>query len=263
MKQLTGLFFVALFAFCCSSKKSDLSELSKSDLEAANLKGKVWKIQKTIHTVGDNCKCPAAEKDECNQASYVYNEKGNLIESCDIDNNGNIDFTYKYIYDKHDLCVEIDKFSGDILRGKEVNTIQGGKIMEIKTINEAGRMINLYKYKYAGNELSEGKILNKSGNVLTTFHNDYVNEQLTSRTVKDSLGNVLNITKYNWNSNNDKMETITSIPNDNSEYKIIFEYEYDNEGNWIKQTQLFNGEIVKIVMRVITYYDNNNEMVSL
>ena len=73
MKQLAGLLFVVFFAFSCNSRNSDISELSKSDLASANLKGKVWKIQKTIHRVGDNCRCPAAERDECNQASF--NEK--------------------------------------------------------------------------------------------------------------------------------------------------------------------------------------------
>jgi len=262
MKHLAGLILVALFAFSCNNQNSDLSALRKSDLEESNLKGKVSKIQKTIHTVGDNCRCPAAEKDECSQASFMYNEKGYLIESCDIDNNGNIDFTYKYLYNKHDECLEIDKFSGDQLMGKEVNILKEGRITEVKEFNEMGINEKIYKYEYLNNDVSGGKILNKSGDVVTSFQNEYKNGQLASQMEKDSIGDILSIVKYKWNTHNDKIETITTFPKAESEYQLTYDYEYDEAGNWVKQTLLFNGEVIKIVMREITYYDDN-EIVSL
>jgi hypothetical protein len=262
MKQLSGLLLVAFLAFSCSTKKSELTALKKTDLEVANLKGSVWKIQKTIHTVGNKCSCPAAEKEECNQASFVYNEQGNLIESCDIDNNGNIDFTYKYNYDKHGVCKEIEKFSSEQLVDKKENIFEDGKLIEVKVFNGEGINENSCQYRYTGDEVSERKIVNRSGNVVATFHYEYSNGQLVSQMEKDSVGDVLTITTYNRNSKNDKIETITTFPKSKSEYKLIFEYEYDNAGNWIKQTQLYNGELIRIVMREITYYENE-ELVSL
>ena len=262
MKHLAGIFIMTVFAFSCNSKNPDIFELGKSDLEESNLRGKVWKIQKTIHRVGDNCRCPAAERDECNQASFVYNEKGNLIESCDIDNNGNIDFTYKYVYNKYGECLEIDRFSGDQLMGKEVNIHDEGKITEVKEFNEKGINEKIYKYEYSNNEVSDGRILNKAGYVIATFHNEYKNGQLVLQMEKDSIGEILSIVNYKWNTHNDKIETITTYPKAKSEYQLTYDYEYDEAGNWVKQTQLFDGEVVKIVMRDSTYYEDN-EIVSL
>ena len=78
MKQFAALLLIAVFAFACKSEKSYV----KSDLEAANLKGNVWKVDKTIHDANGKCACPAATKTECNQSKYVYDKKGNIIESC-------------------------------------------------------------------------------------------------------------------------------------------------------------------------------------
>jgi len=50
------------------------------------------------------------------------------------------------------------------------------------------------------------------------------------------------------------IESVFTKSGMNSEYKLTFDYEYDKEGNWIKKTQFYNGEIVVIIMRNITYY---------
>jgi len=146
--------------------------------------------------------------------------------------------------------------------GKEVNVHEDGKISEVIAFNENGIKEKICKYEYSNNELSGGKILNKAGNVVTSFQNEYKNGQLVSQTEKDSIGEILSIVNYKWNTQNDKIETITNFPKAESKYQLIYEYEYDEAGNWVKQTQLFNGEVVKIVMRDITYYEDN-EIVNL
>jgi hypothetical protein len=251
MKQSAGLLLIAVFAFSCKSEKSNL----QSDLEASNLKGKVWKIEKTIHSADAKSCCPAAQKDECKQALYVYNEKGFLVENSTIDDNGKILITTNYIYNRHDVCSEISKYSGDKLVEKEVNTLQGDKLTEVKVFNEDGTNENIIKYEYSDNEITDGTTLNSAGEVISSFHNEYINGQLNSQTQKDHNGDITTITRYKRNSHNDVIETIFINPKINTEYKITFDYEYDNEGNWTKQIQLYNGEIAGIIMRNITYYN--------
>jgi hypothetical protein len=84
MNKIACLSMIAIIAFSCKTEQSQV----KSDLESANLKGKVWKIDKTIHDAEAKCACPAAMKTECNQSQYVYDNNGNLIESNAIDENG-------------------------------------------------------------------------------------------------------------------------------------------------------------------------------
>jgi hypothetical protein len=86
--------------------------------------------------------------------------------------------------------------------------------------------------------------------------NEFLNGQLVSQTEKDSIGEVKTITRYKRNINNDIEEYLISVPKDNQEYIIKFEYEYDKEGNWVKQTQFYNGEIASIILRDITYFNS-------
>jgi hypothetical protein len=250
MKQLAGLLTIAVIAFSFNSQTSNL----KSDLEVSNVKGNVWKIQKTVHKV-EGAVCPGAEKSDCNKALYVYNKKGNLIESSEVDENGKIVLISKYVYSGDDVCSEINKYSGNKLIEKQVNILQGGKVTETKVFNEDGTIENIYKYEYSGNELLSGTTLNQAGEVVSSFQNEFLNGQLCSQTERNDIGDISSVTKYKRNTYNDVIESKRSYPKDTSEYKPTFVYEYDNQGNWIQQTQLYNGEIAAIIVRNITYYN--------
>lgn len=250
MKQLACLFITVVLFYTCNSEKYNY----QSDLEESNLKGKVWKVEKTIHNADEKVTtCPCGEREECKQALYVYNGKGNLVESTTIDIDGKILINSRYSYNRQDVCKEIDRYSGKKLVGKEVNMLQGDKVKEVKVFNADGVTENVYTYDYSGGAVSAGTILNEKGEIVGSFQNEYLNGQLDSQTKKDNSGNITVITKYKRNANNDVTESIFINPIMNSEYKLAFSYEYDKMGNWIKQTQLFNGEIVAIIMRNITY----------
>jgi hypothetical protein len=243
---------IVIIAFSCKSEQSVL----KSDLELANLKGKVWKIDKTFHDANGKCSCPAATKTECNQSQYVYDKEGNLTESCTIDENGKININTKYIYDRPGVCSEIDKYSGEQLIGKEVSVLDGTKVTGYKIYNENGINETTLDYEYTGDEISEEKTLNNTGEVISSVKNEFINGQLVSQTEKDNNGEVKSITRYKRNDNNDIVEYLISVPKDNKEYLIKYEYEYDSEGNWVKQTQLYNGQIVSIILRNIEYFNS-------
>jgi len=253
MKQLAYLLITTFIIFSCKSEKYN----HQSDLQASNLKGKVWKVEKTIHNADEKITtCPCGEREDCKQALSVYNEKGNLDEYTTIDIDGKILVTSRYSYDRNDLCKEIHRYSGEKLVGKELNIFRGDKLIEVKVINADEVTENVYKYEYSGNEVSDGTTLSTSGEIVGSFHNEYSDGQLDSQTKKDNTGNITVITKYKRNTHNDVTESIYTNHSLNSEYKLTFDYEYDSKGNWIKQTQLYNGKIVAIIMRNITYYNS-------
>jgi hypothetical protein len=251
LRQITGFLMIICLLFSCDSERSNV----KSDLVASNLKGKIWKIQRTIYKVGDKVKCPACQRDNDKNSFYVYDAEGKLIKCSEMDENGDTVLVSRYIYNHQGVCTEIDKYSGGKITGKLVNLLQGGRVTEVKEYNEEGTVENIYKYEYAENEISAGKVLNKSGDVVSSFNYEYLNGQICSQIEKNGTGDLWTVTKYKRNSNNDIIETIKSYPNDASEYKPTFEYEYDNLRNWVKQTQYYEGEIAGIVVRNLTYFN--------
>jgi hypothetical protein len=178
MNKSVILLIIAFIAFSCKSEQSQL----KSDLAAANLKGNVWKIDKTLHDAKGNCVCPAAMKTECNQSKFVYDKKGNILVSYTIDENGSINDSSKYVYNRRGVCSEISKFSGRKSVGKEVPVLQGQRVTGIKIYNEKGSIEAILDYIYSGDEISEEKSLNSNGELISSVQKEFLNGQLVSQT---------------------------------------------------------------------------------
>jgi hypothetical protein len=239
---------IAFVAFPCKSGQSQL----KSDLESANLKGRIWKIERTISDTKNKCAC--AIKDESNKSKYVYDMSGNLIVSYFIDENGKIGDSTVYAYDRRGLCSQITRFNGKKPEGKDLPIIENGKLTGYKTFNENGGLIASSRYVYTGDGITEEKTLNGNGEVVGTVQKELLKGQLVSQSEKDAKGLLLTVTRFKRNSNNDVIEYLVSVSKDNKDFKFTYEYEYDNAGNWTKQTRFYNGQIESIVVRNIEYY---------
>jgi hypothetical protein len=248
MKKSTCFLIIAFIVFSCKPEQS----LRKSDLKIANLKGSVWKIDRTIHDTENKCAC--ALKTECNESKYIYDAKGNLLVSYTIDENGTINDSTKYIYNRRGVCSEITKFTGKKFVGKEVPVFERGKVTGVKTFDESGKIESTLTYIYSGDEISEERTINSSGEVVSTIQKEFLNGQLVTETEKDSKGNIISISRFKRNPSNDIIECLYTVTKDNKEYKLLYEYEYDTAGNWIKQTKFYDSQIVNIVVRNIEYY---------
>lgn len=252
MKQSAFILLMMVFTVSCNSD----GYILKSDLEASNLKGTIVKIERTVHKTGAKSKCPCSGLDEDKQTVYTYNEKGNLTELKKLDEDGNIVHISRYSYNRQGVCTGIDNYlTGDKPAGKELNTLRGKKVTEVKVVDEGGDTESVYKYEYSGSDLTVGKTFNKSGDLLSSFQNAYVNGQLETRTEKNILLDITTVTQYKRNEANDISEYTVTNSNENTGYVFKLEYEYDDKGNWTKQTQYYNGEIAGIVLRNITYYN--------
>lgn len=239
---------IAFIAFSCNSVQSKL----KSDLEIANIKGNVLKIESTIHDTKNKCACTI--KTECNESKYVYGKRGNLLESYTIDENGSINDSSKYVYNRQGVCSEIIKFSRKELIGKEVPIIDKEKVTGVKIYDQNGKIESTLIYAYSGNEISEEKTLNSDGEVVSIVQKEFLSGQLVSQIEKDNNGQVISISKFKRNDNNDIIECLFTVTKDDKEYKLTYEYEYDTAGNWIKQTKFYESQIVNIVVRNIEYF---------
>ncbi len=249
MKKASILSVIALIVFSCNYEKLHI----KSDLETANLKGNISEIDKTIHNTDSKCACPAGMKTECNKSKFVYDKNGNLAESYKIDENDSINERTEYIYNSKGVCTEMVTYNGEKLVGKEVPVLTGVKSTGCKIYNENGTVDAACEYVYSGDEISEEKTINSKGEVVSLVQNEFLIGQLVSRTEKNGNGDIISITKFKRNTNNDIIENVIFISKDNKEYKISFEYEYDNAGNWIKQTKIYDGKIENIILRNIKY----------
>jgi hypothetical protein len=226
----------------------------RSDLQKDNLKGKVWKISQTIHETGGGCLCPAAEKTECNITNSLYDKHGNLVSSTDIDEDGKAAHVTKFIYNRFDICTSIERYTGEGLLSREIPVLKGTLVTGLKIYDQNGLNNTTYKYKYAGSQIAEELVCDNEGHTTSTILNEYDGGQLSKQTEKDASGNNKSISTFTRNNNNDITEMRVSLAGDTTMYRIIFSYEYDKEGNWIKKTQMYNGEIINIVTREIEYY---------
>lgn len=251
MRKLTRFLIIAVVATSCNTKKSDLEE--------NNIKGKVWKIQVTIFEGEEKFgKYQIGEKDYDGHYLYIYNEIGNIIEHHTLDREGKSKSISKYIYNDDNLLEEISTFKDNKLKRKQVCSFDGKKLIEIRLFDEKGELENIYKYDYKKNVISKVKVLNKSGKMLNTFENDYKSGLLNSQTVKDSNNKVIRIEKFKRNKNKDIIEILLIYPQDSTEYKYTFDYEYDKKGNWTKK-YIFNkdGKIENILVRDIIYHNES------
>lgn len=247
MNKSLLLSAIAIIVFSCNSQSPQ-----KSDLASANLKGKVWKISRTTNETGESCGCVI--KTDCNQSESVYNEKGNLTVYYTVDENKVTNDSSVYLYNSRGICKEIAKYSLRKPAGKEVPLVKGGKINGYKIFNEKGLPEANVNYVLTGDEITEENTFDSNGKALSKVLKEFSNGQLVTVTEKDGDGNVKSISRYKRNPSNDVVECLTTIIKDNKEFKLTYEYEYDNAGNWVKQTQFYDGAIINIIIRNIEYF---------
>ena len=248
MKEYAAFFITALFVTSCNSERT-----IDSDLAASNLKGKIIKIEKIVYKSEETPKCPCGGVIDNRQTRFNYNEKGNLTESSVIDEDGNVVTVSKYIYDRHDVCSGVKRFSGEKLTESEINIINKKRVTRTRVLDEMGKVESIIKYEYSGNQITGGQTLSSDDVVVSSFKNEYENGQVALRTDMDNLRKLSTETRYERNSGNDITWYTVTNKTDNNEYRIAFEYEYDDHGNWTKQTQRYNGAILGIIIRNITY----------
>lgn len=164
---------------------------------------------------------------------YKYDEKGNRIEEAlyDIYNQKGIYSVEKYAYDNKGNMIEMNEYNSDGNLEKKIKYSydnKGNKIEE-NEYNQDGKPESRWRYKYDsfGNQIEASSF---------DFEKDKFNFTITRRF--DKQGNEVESSDDGYNSNKDN-----------------YEYEYDNNKNWIKSVYYRDGKLHSITERTIEYYD--------
>ncbi|GAB4258226.1 MAG: hypothetical protein Kow0027_25690 [Saprospiraceae bacterium] len=167
------LAFASLLTSCSSNK---------TDLEKFNLKGKIWKVTKTVYEGEERFgKYKIGEKRYYGHQLYIFNEKGNLLESQQLDRKGKIETVTKYSYDKKGNCTEITTYENNRVKQRQVNLISDNLIVEVHFFDDNGELTEKRQYNYSGSEISGGKIFDGEGNLELTFQNEMSEGLLTKQ----------------------------------------------------------------------------------
>lgn len=284
MNKFLSLILYVSMIYACSNKIKVDNSLSKQ-----NLRGKVKHIRASVYDAtykfGEAQKDKVLEKysNEYNEDGYLlefksyrpdgilkssskfkYDNLGNETEYVFTNTNGSFQektkYEYKYDENGHQIEKRINDFNGR-LRTKYVykyNSI--GNMIEQDTYASDSSHYEKIKFKYNSyNNITEKAIYDPDGSLnhkykynYEYFHDNSVREfeekrfdsygQLTNKFTKrnDSIGNVIETIEYY----SDSKETI----------KHTFNYDYDFQGNWIKEIKLEGKEPTTITEREIEYY---------
>jgi hypothetical protein len=199
---------------------------------------------------------------------YVYDEKGRTTEETHQYQDGSVDMKATYVYDAGGNLIET------------VNT------SHIQTLSRTGAdsyftSKRTYKYDARGNKI-ETKEFGADGVLYNTWFFTYdSNDRLIKETYLDKLGQLQRQVFYEYHADGRKLEALyfgnscTTGETDVCKayissgdglftHAIKTKYQYDSQGNWIKQTEWYMDgerrkpvwEISEIVEREITYHRN-------
>lgn len=190
--------------------------------------------------------------------NYEYDDKNNKVLETVFEPGTGDTITYEYRYNAEGKPVQRDESRQDGTSGKMLYEYAGGMVSEEKTYDENGSMVSRTVYTYE----EEGKVTRS-----TTFRWNGTEEKSSMKRVDDK-GNVTEMVEINneskWKSlfqytydqygNVLTSSLTTSIDNEKPSVSISsYDREYDKAGNWtLVRIKSANG--FGIVRRVFEYY---------
>lgn len=259
---MRDLYFIVSIVFItsCSNQSTSYNEY--------NLNGKVRKIQEiTYEGTFNNGKYELGNKAYSFYDQYLFNEKGNLIEYSNRLDDGGVYEIQKYYYNEDNLRTKIISFDDegeDYINWEQINLIEDGKILGSEIFDENEELASKVNYKYRGGLVSEidYEVFDEKYGSKRTYKNEYLKGQLIRQTEFDADNKEIMSTAVDRNSNQDIIVKYISYPDDTTTmvYKSI--YEYDDNGNWIRQVKLDNeGELDKIIVRNYEYFGKREKII--
>ena len=180
---------------------------------------------------------------------FEFDDKKNLIKELTLDDNNSIVETLIYEYDSNSNAIkeyhkETDKL---FLATYDLNGLLC-KIINKSELQGYGEKTYTIKRDFVGNQLISEVIEshnNREFNVLFTY---------------DSFGNIINIENNNYSTKDNIEYDIYNNPikiESKDKRGIViykYEYEYDEQKNWIKSTFYIDGVLDSTTHREITYF---------
>lgn len=193
-------------------------DLTKKSIYAFNDKGKVAKIS---NYDGDG--------DETGRTLYTYNEDGNVIKIVDYNKAGEINYTQQNEWED-DKCIK-SLYTGEYTDGNYIiNEFEGHNLVKSVVYDNNGKETGDYTV------FEDDKII-KIANSECTSILTYNNKGLCASIVNGQISSTNSYLLLNGQS-------------------YIYEYEYDEKGNWIKKVEKEqkSKKTKRIFIREIEYY---------
>ena len=212
-----------------------------------------------------------ADRSRNTHCAFKYDNKGNLAEEAFLDGNK---ITYKY-NNQNELTEKITFVKKEnVLKPEEKITMsydKKGNLTEYIAYNADGSLIlkELNKYDSAGNLIEQCKIVEEGKPCWKTINKYNEKGKITEQFMYDTDGTAKDYAGYKYNDQGILIEETKGIGRKNvtaydnygnpaeslsGTRKLTYKYEYDNSGNWVKQTLYRNNKPSQIIERVIQYY---------
>lgn len=291
MKFFSCIVFI-LFAYLCSSAQNQAlncpnNKRSKQDNE---MKGNVKRIQVFTYDVNIDyyLKYHIIEKGKranlLGNNRTLFNKRGETVlsEYFDIET-GRFTMKDTFIFNVEGCLLEVRKIKDDKLLWYEKHT-GNGDTLTTKRYNSLGDLISISKmlFNYKG-QLIEELNYNEQGELTQKYTIEYKLDdkgEIISETVYDKNHKLFYIKSYTYNyeenttsttstyndmpdintitkvKKNDKGLVILEERTDSKRHSVTkYEYEFDKQGNWIREISYYGNYPSQIVERAIEYFN--------
>ncbi|MGM0607362.1 MAG: hypothetical protein ACQESP_02960 [Candidatus Muiribacteriota bacterium] len=263
-----------------------------NDLEKKNLKGPVKQINESVYEAISPY--GVVEKGELKEkALYKFNEDGfmTLYSRLDVKEDEIIEkVTYEYDfrthnnrgklagadYDKDDTVLSEFKYEHDdkgrIIQKTRLYEPDRQRDRKIYKYNRRNQVIKMhrfnsndnlsakYEYIYEDDNLVHEILARADDTITSEFYNEYDEKNNLIKQTEYELNERLRfIREYNYDEKNNMINLTVFDHRNNIVKNLTYEYEYSDNGNWIKATVKDKGEPIKIIERKIEFYPQKSE----
>ncbi len=268
-----------------SNKKKETSKknTTPNDWEKEGLKGEVVQLQQSFYEANVTrkgvVKCTLKNrKYSFKNFTFFFNEKGNIIEKhlyqtdnewqkkiCNNDGNTIESCTYK---DGNLKSSSLFKYNEQGKLTEHLNTYDGKKSTTVWVYDKNNALIEYYSVNEENKTTSKQTFVNdENGHKIEQYIYDADGNIERSLFYKNNKwGHIIETNEFDKNNNLTKSEKTKAVYDENG--KLIsfdgqpyidrkanetFEFEYDQQGNWIRKIEFYNAIPIGVYFREITY----------
>lgn len=276
MNKIYHLLTFLIFNCACSAENKD------SDWAKSNLNGKIKSVKESHYRAEKQPGNTEENFESRGGFETVFNMQGYKMSYTSHESDGRISSKSLYKYDDKNNLIEEELYYGDELSFRELYTYDDkSNLIEKTTLDSDGKLSlrQLYKNNDSGNKIEERHHNNED-----VFYNKLVFEYDERNNLieenrydaddihcikinykYDDTGNMIeedfhallnNMFDYKNQFKYDKKGNVIEwLDAENKSSILIYEYEFDEIGNWIRSTSLKNGSKQGMIEREIKYFD--------
>ena len=252
--------FASLFIFLCTFAQA---QTIRTDAAIDGLHGKVKSVVKITYEARTDFQGVTTEGDLLERLETVYNTKGWRKTMTYVTPEADVIFRSRFKHDGFGLAtVEQIVDNNENIIGRTYYSYDAQNVLKEMWVEDADRQIEsrtLVRFDPQG-RMIQRSINDADGNIFKREVFYYIGNNVEKKLVFDRKGNKVQEWRYEYDENNEPVsQTLYDYTEAEPEMFItIFQYAYDDHGNWIRRTEseLVDGDPVMqyIVTREIEYF---------